>query len=104
MKIYTSLVIAAALTPIAAVSTALAGPRAEAKGAPVRLAGVVTKIDRGARVLTVRQDDGRATTVFVPEGKTVSVSRIGNVLAGASTVEFEHAHVGLRVNITGTRN
>ena len=82
MKIYKSLVIAAALTPIAAVSTALAGPKAESKGAPARLAGVVTKIDRDARVLTVREDDGRSTTVFVPEGKTVSLSRIGNVLAG----------------------
>ncbi len=104
MKISKTLVLAAALAPIAVVSTAVAGPKADSTGTPTRLSGVVLKVDRSARTLTVREDNGHTTTVFVPEGKEIPLSRIGNLSSSASTVAFEHAQIGLRVRFVGTRN
>lgn len=104
MKITKTILLAAAIAPIAAVSTALAGPKAEAAGTPTRLSGIVLKVDRSARTLTIREDGGRTTTVFVPEGKEIPLSRNANLASTPSAVAFEHAQIGLRVRLVGTRN
>jgi hypothetical protein len=100
MKIYKSLIIAAAITPIIPFTTALAASKGEVTRAVTHSSGVVYKIDRTARTLLVRDENGRMATVHVPEGTDIGLSRIGNLPSATSTVSFEQAHIGLRVNLT----
>src|SRR5262245_7969458 len=93
MKLHRTLLISAlALTPMVSIATpAFAGQSSY-------VSGVVLKVDREARTLTVRKDGGDTATIFVPQGQQVALSPIGNTL-DASIIPFERANRGQRVRM-----
>lgn len=104
MKLYKSLIIAAAITPVISVGSALAGPPSDAPARPSSIiSGVVLDINRSDRTMLVREDDGSRTTILVPEGREVALSKIGNFTSAPSTIPFERAFRGLRVKMRAAR-
>src|SRR5262245_54887121 len=105
MKFYRNLLVAAALTPAISFTTSFAAPKGELTHQASYVAGTVMKIDYASRTMVVKEDGcDRETTVLVPEGRTVSLSKIGN-LASQTIIPFERAHRGIRVKmLTSPRN
>ena len=104
MKFYRSLLVAAALTPAISFTTALAAPKGELTCQSSYVAGTVLKVDYASRTMVVREDGcNRETTVLVPEGRTVSLSKIGNLANESTIIPFERAHRGIRVKMLASR-
>lgn len=99
MKFFRTLLIAVVLVPVVSFSSSAFASSNADRSKPSIVTGTVIEIDRSARVLVVADADGQTTKIRVPEGRRVTLSRNGNVWSGASSVEFERAHVGLRVRM-----
>jgi hypothetical protein len=97
-----TIIIATAITPIISISAALAASNGEVTRATNQLSGIVLKVDRPSRTMVVREESGRETTVYVPAGCEVALSRTGNLPTESSTISFERAHRGLHVNMRTT--
>ncbi len=99
MKFFRTLLIAVVLVPVVSFATSAFAASNTDRSESTIVTGTVLEIDRSARVLVVSGANGQITKVHVPEGRRITLSRNGNVWAGASSVEFERAHVGLRVRM-----
>jgi hypothetical protein len=111
MKSYRTFLSVASLTMAVAITfgtaqSALAGPKPRSSK-PFKVTGVIVAIDHDARTLKVRNfAEDQTTTVHVPEGLAVRLSRTGNPTGAPEYVYFEHAqrgqHVALSVKKTDT--
>lgn len=88
-----------------AAALALGGTWAEAQtrgvGPERALAGVIVRIDRGARVIIVRDlATNREVTVRVPEGRRIRLRQGSAPSYRTGAVLIEHAMTGMQVDLT----
>jgi hypothetical protein len=101
MKSCRHLLSAASLVLFIALVVGAVPPAQAGTSETARLNGVIVDVDRDARTITVRSaGDARLTTVRVPEGRSLRLSRTGNFTSAPAAVRFEHAQRGLHVSLS----
>ena len=64
-----------------------------------RVSGTIVEIDRDARTIVVQSGASERTTVHVPAGGEIRLSRLEHITRAPRTISFEYARRGQHVNM-----